>query len=123
MVGLAGRGAGGGVGEVGGDLADVVVGAGEQADGDPEVVVVGAHEERLAGGHADAAGGEGDGGRALVADADPEVDAVGRPVTPIYTRPPAEPATVDELPEAARPIASAASCVVVTRPYWSAASA
>ena len=48
----------------------------DQADGDPQVVVVGADEERLAGGDADAAGGEGDGGRALVGDPHPQVDAV-----------------------------------------------
>ena len=43
------------MGEVVGDGRHVVVGAGDQADGDPQVVVVGAHQERLAGRHADAA--------------------------------------------------------------------
>ena len=60
----------------GGDLEEVVVAAGDQADGDTEVVVVGADEERVAGSHADAAGGERHGGRAFLADPHPEVDAV-----------------------------------------------
>ena len=49
----------------------------QHADGRPQVVAVGTHEERRAGGDADALSGEGDDGGPLVADPHPQVDAVG----------------------------------------------
>jgi MFS family permease len=54
VMGLAGGAAAGAVSEVAGDVGDLVVGAGDQPDSGADVVVVGADEERLAGGDADA---------------------------------------------------------------------
>ena len=51
-----------------GDAVEVARGR-QRADRDPQVVAVGAHEERRAGGDADALGGEGDDGGTLVVDA------------------------------------------------------